>query len=243
MYLFLFLIFNFLFIKSYKNNYENEGYLNNVKKIENYELFNSIIDSNDICFFYFYDGKIVNLENEKLFNTKNRNISKIEEISFTNPYVKNKKVHFYEVDFSKNGTEKIVKFYKPEGITEIIIFYKGEVALRKKIEGDSIKSSNFILDIINDVFDFSKKTSKKRWSKKEKKITLTHSLNLNNDSNHCCHYSNPSFGINFGIGVPFYNWPGAYYGYGPYWGGPYYRPYMGMSYGISFGGHHGCHKR
>jgi len=41
-------------------------------------------------FFYFYDGNVINLENEKLFNTKNENISKIEEISFTNPYVKNK---------------------------------------------------------------------------------------------------------------------------------------------------------
>jgi len=52
MYIFLFLIFNFLNIKSYKNNYE-EGYFNSVKKIENYEIFNSIIDSNEFWFFLF----------------------------------------------------------------------------------------------------------------------------------------------------------------------------------------------
>jgi len=75
--------------------------------------------------------------------------------------------------------------------------------------------------------------------KKNKRITIKKSLNLDNEKNNCCNYSSPSFGFNFGVGMPYYGWPGAYYGYGPYWGGSYYRPYMGVSYGIS-SGH--CHR-
>jgi len=100
---------NFLFSKnnSYLNNKyysfsENYKIDEFVKNINSYEEFKSIIDSNDFCFFYVYNGEIFNEKNAELNKIKNNDFEIIEEISTTNPYYKKKKnIIFFHRLFKK----------------------------------------------------------------------------------------------------------------------------------------------
>ena len=232
------------FIYSDSDQKENL-YSSEIHEINNYKNFDSIINSSDFCFFYLYNGEVVNSENKALLETKKSNIEKLREISFTNPYYKNKRIRFFSINYSSPEMENFRKFYKPEADLEVIFFYKGEVALKKKIDKNSIKNTNDVLDLRNEAFNFYGKTAKRRKSRELKRVISTDLSNVPGGG--CCNYSSPTFGFNFGVGTPYWNWPGYYYGFGgPWWGSPYYRPYVGFnaSFGGHFGGHHGgCGRR
>jgi len=221
---------NFLFSKnnSYLNNKyysfsENYKIDEFVKNINSYEEFKSIIDSNDFCFFYVYNGEIFNEKNAELNKIKNNDFEIIEEISTTNPYYKKKRILFFSIDYSKKNLNKFKKFYKPEFNSEVLFFYKGEISFKEKLEIEGLKNANNLMNLINEAYNFNNKIIKKRKKNKQfKKVKIIRNLD---NQNHCC-YSSPSFGFNFGFGMPYYNWPGYYYGFGnPY----FYRPYIGFN--------------
>jgi len=92
-----------------KNEKNLDYYTSSVHKIEDYNLFDSTLNTHECCFFYLYDGKIINSENNNLNKIKNENIEKIEEISFTNPYVKENRIRFYQIDFFEKRDGKVCK--------------------------------------------------------------------------------------------------------------------------------------
>lgn len=239
MHVLLLLILSLTFSSNlFSENNDKNFQKNLVKKVKDYNEFKSIISQNDFCFFYLYDGTIFNNQNEALEKTKNNDLEIIDEIISINPYIKKKKINFFEIDYSKENFKKFKKVYNPTSNIEVLCFYKEEIILKEKIENEGLKNSNYLMNLINKAFN-EKKITKKRKNKKTKTVKVIHT-----DLNSSCSketYSCPTFGVNFGFGMPYYNWPGYYYGAGnPFWGSPYYRPYIGFGATFPLGR---CRKR
>jgi hypothetical protein len=207
-----------------------------IKNIANDNEFRKTIKDNKYCLIHAYNGALVNKNNQSLYNDY------LETKNLINSYFKDghkisrrKIVHAFEIDYSVDRMKNLAESYNLEGTSYIMCFTNGSLSYSATIDG--YLEEDDIDDILYEAFS-KKKYHKKRWNRERgsydeddrstKKVEKVYVVK--EDS-----YSEPRVGINFGVGMPYWDWPGYWYGRPWGWGhgwrrGP--RPYLGVGFGI-----------
>jgi hypothetical protein len=214
------------------------------KVITNNNEFKGTIRNNKYCFIYAYNGDLVNKNNQSLYNDY------LETQKLLNSYFKGgckisrkKIVRAFEIDYSMEQMKEFARNYDLEGTSYIMCFTKGSLSYSAALDG--YLEDDELDDILYEAFS-KKKYYKKRWSRERgsydeddreaRKVEKVYVVK--EDS-----YSEPRVGINFGVGVPYWDWPGYSYGrpwgFGPWGGGGSWRhhrrgprPYFGVGFGV-----------